>query len=153
MTRAELAGRELLGLHAERLVGVGGDVEQVLLAGRGLDQEQVAEVPERLAGDVAEVLAVLDEPPDHLERAADVADGDDVGELVLDLGARRAEQRPDRVVVDRPPPSTVAWSSSDSASRADPSAWRAIACAAAGSSVDALVLGDLHQVRRRGPRA
>ena len=50
-------------------------------------------MPERLARHVAQVLAVLHEPVDDLERPADVPDRDDVGELELDLAPRRAEQR------------------------------------------------------------
>ena len=82
------------------VVAVGGDVEEVVLAGGGLDQEEVAEVGEGFGGDVAEILAVLDQAVDDLEGAAGVADGDGVGELVLDLGAGGAEEGGDDGVVD-----------------------------------------------------
>ncbi len=77
---------------------------------------------EGLGRRVAEVLPVLDEPPDDLEGATDVTDRHDVGELVLDL-PRGAPNRV-RIVSSSTvsSPSTVAWSSSESASRADPSA-------------------------------
>ena len=55
---------------------------------------------ERLGRHVADVLAVLHQPVDDLERRAGVADRDGVGELVLDLAARRAEERLDNGVVD-----------------------------------------------------
>ena len=60
-----------------------------------------AEVREQIAGDVAQVVARLDEPVDRLERAAHVADRDDVGDLDPDLALRRAEQRPHDRLVDR----------------------------------------------------
>ena len=75
------------------LVGVGRDVEQVLLAGRRLHQEQVAEVGQGLGGDVAQVLTVLHQPADDLEDAPGVAHRDRIGQLVLDLAARRTQQR------------------------------------------------------------
>ena len=56
---------------------------------------------EGLAGDVPQVLPVEDEPVDELEGSLRVADRDDVGELELDLAPGGAEQRADRIVVDR----------------------------------------------------
>ncbi len=47
------------------------------------------------------ILAVLDEPADHGEGPMDVADGHHVGQLVVDLIARSAEERADRGVVHR----------------------------------------------------
>ena len=96
----DLAGGELLGLHAQLLVPVGLDVEEVVLSGSGLDQQEVPEVRERLGRHVADVLAVLHQAVDDLERGAGVADRDGIGELVLDLAARRAEERLDHGVVD-----------------------------------------------------
>ena len=90
---------------------------------------------EGLRRDVAEVLAVLHQAVHDLERGPGVADRDGVAELVLDLGAGGAEEGGDHVVVDLAPPRTPAWSRSDSASRALPSAWRAIAAAAESVSV------------------
>ena len=96
----EFAGGELVGLDAEGFVRVRLDVEEIFLAGGRLDDEEVAEVREDLGGDLAEILATLDQAVDRFEAAARVADRDGVGE-----------------------------------SRADPSAWRAMACAALGSRV------------------
>ena len=101
MTRASSAVVNFSAWTRRELVRVVGDVEQVLLPGRGLHQQQIAEMGEGLGGDVAEVLAVLDEPADDLERPASVAHRHRVRELVLDLAARGAQQGADRVVVDR----------------------------------------------------
>src|SRR5439155_6781739 len=97
----QLTRAELLRLDAKRVVRVGGDVEQVLLTGRGLDEEQVADVADRLVRDVANVATLQDEAIDDLEDPPDVADRDDVGDLQLDLAARRSQQRADRLLVDR----------------------------------------------------
>ena len=58
---------------------------------------------ERLVGHVSDVLAVLDETIDDLERAARVADGNRVRKLDLHLAARRPQERLDRSIVHLQP--------------------------------------------------
>ena len=78
-----------------------GRVEQVGLAGRGLREEEVAEVGEDLVRHVAEVLPLLDQAVHELEHALGVADGHGVAERVLHVGATGPDERGDDVLVDR----------------------------------------------------
>ncbi len=57
---------------------------------------------EALRRDVAEVLAFLDQAVHELEHPGRVAHGDGVGDGVLDLGRRGAEQRLEHRLVDHP---------------------------------------------------
>ena len=71
---------------------VGGHVDQVGLTGCRVREEQVPEVLQALARDVAEILALLHQPVDQAEHGARVADRDGVSHRVLDLLVRRAEE-------------------------------------------------------------
>ena len=104
----ELGRRELVGLGTQRRVRVGRDVEQVLLVGRGLDEQQVAEVgqrsrPSRCAGPGRP--APDGSTDSNAPRRSPTATAS--ASSTLDLGRRRAQQRPDHRFVDRRrPPST-----------------------------------------------
>ncbi len=71
-----------------------------MLAGRGLDEQQVAEVREHLVGDVSEVLPLLHETADELEHALRVPDRDRVAERDLHVRAAAADQRQHDVLAD-----------------------------------------------------
>ena len=96
----ELGRRVLRGLRGQALGLLVGGVEQVVLARRGLDEQQVAEVREHLVGDVPEVLPLLHEPVDELEHALGVPDRDRVAERVLHVRTSTADQRQDDVLAD-----------------------------------------------------
>ena len=96
----QFAGAELLRLHPEVLVRVRGQIEQILLARSGLDEQQVAEVPDRLVRHVAHVPAVEHESIDDLEDPPHIPDRHHVGDLELHLATGRAEQGAHRGFVD-----------------------------------------------------
>ena len=97
----ELGRRELLGLDAKALVSIGLDVEQIVLSGRRLHQEQVAEMGQGFGGDVPQVLSVLHQARHGLEDAPGVAHRHGIGQVVLDLALRSTQQRSHHIVVDR----------------------------------------------------
>ncbi len=95
-----LSGAELLGLDAQDFVGIGRNIDQVVLSGRRFGQQQVPEVGQRLGRDVAQVLSVLNQPADNLERSPDVSNGEHIGQLDLHLPPRSAQQRTDDGIID-----------------------------------------------------
>ena len=99
----DLVRGELLGLDAQRSYSSSGTSSRSVCPGRGLHEQQISEVDQRLGRDVAQVLTVLHQPADDLEYPLGVADRNGVGELGLHLAAGGPEQRADHLVVDRGP--------------------------------------------------
>ena len=100
MTRAISPGVNFSAWHRSCSYPSAGMSRRSSCPGAVLTSKQVPEVRERLGRHVADVLAVLHQAVDDLERRAGITDRDGIGELVLDLATRRAQERLNHGVID-----------------------------------------------------